>query len=347
MQYLKRAWYCASWSYEITRQPMARTILDEQVLLYRKEDGSAVAIGNICPHRFAPLNLGELRGDAIQCPYHGLRFDHTGACVLNPHDERISPSLKVKAYPIVERHRAIWIWMGEPGLANPALVPDCSHHDNSKFRTIFDRIPVPGNYELVSDNLLDLTHIRFLHKSFVAPKVKAFEYKLVQDGQTVRSIYNMRESERAGIMDVTWPQAPELLDIYVSMRWNAPANLTLTNRIVAAGSPEESGVLGMTSHLITPETATSSHYFWATSRDYLLDDAAFERRLHENTQRVITDEDAVMIGLVQRSMGQTGDIRALRAVILPTDGAAMRARLILGQLLKAENGASDMKSATG
>lgn len=86
-----------------------------------------------------------------------------GACVHNPHDKRITPSLRVASYPLVERYDVIWIWMGNPEEADPLLIPDFGVHDDQKFRTVNDLIPVKGGYQLVCDNLLDLSHANYLH----------------------------------------------------------------------------------------------------------------------------------------------------------------------------------------
>lgn len=341
MPFLKQAWYCSGWSHEISGAPISRTILGEPIVFFRKMDGSVIALSDTCPHRFAPLHLGEVHGDAIQCPYHGLQFGEAGLCTLNPHDERIPASLKVTAYPVVERHRAIWLWMGDPAAANPALIPDCCHHDDPNFKTIFDLVPVAGHYELVSDNLLDLTHVRFLHKSFQAPSVKAYEAELIEDGRSITSVYNIMDAEKSDFISLMWPEAPARVDIYASNCWQAPANLLQRNCNTGAGWPEEQGILAFTSHLITPETETTSHYFWSYSRNWRRDDDEFEQILHQGLDHVIRNDDATMIGHIQRKMGPTGDLRSLRPVILPTDNAAMRARYVLAQMIKAENAAAD------
>ena len=160
--YLRNAWYVAAWSHDLAEgKLLARTILKEPVVLYRKSDGTVVALGDRCPHRFAPLHMGKIvHGDRVQCPYHGLEFDQTGACVLNPHGTRNIPSrARVRSYPATEKHKAIWIWMGDEA-ADPARVPDFSVLDNvpERHATKRDRITIRANYELIIDNLLDLSH---------------------------------------------------------------------------------------------------------------------------------------------------------------------------------------------
>lgn len=121
MPYIREAWYVAAFGHEITRMPMVRTLLDEPVVMYRTEAGEVVALGNVCPHRRAPLHLGKLHGDAIACPYHGLRFDPTGACVYNPNFNNPPPRVKTAAYQVVEKDDMLWIWMGT-GDGDPSTI---------------------------------------------------------------------------------------------------------------------------------------------------------------------------------------------------------------------------------
>src|SRR5215471_19764047 len=114
--YLRNAWYVAAWSDNLADgQLLSRTILKEPIVLFRKSDGHIAALQDRCPHRFAPLHMGKIvGGDRVQCPYHGLEFDSSGACVLNPHGTKnIPPRARVGSYPVTEKHKAIWIWMGE------------------------------------------------------------------------------------------------------------------------------------------------------------------------------------------------------------------------------------------
>ncbi len=130
--YVRNAWYAAAWSDSLAEsQVAARTIMAEPVVLYRKADGGVAAIEDRCAHRFAPLSMGKVvRGDRLQCPYHGLEFDGTGACVYNPHGSKnIPPRARVKSYPVLEKHKTIWIWMGDAP-ADPGKVPDLGVLDN-------------------------------------------------------------------------------------------------------------------------------------------------------------------------------------------------------------------------
>jgi len=118
------AWHMAAWSHEIGDALFRRRILGTPILLYRKEDGSVAALTDRCPHRFAPLSRGERVGDAVRCPYHGLTFDATGACIHNPFEDRIPPKAAVRSWPVTERDGVVWLWPGDPEAADSARIPD-------------------------------------------------------------------------------------------------------------------------------------------------------------------------------------------------------------------------------
>jgi vanillate O-demethylase monooxygenase subunit len=105
--YLLNCWYQAGFSEEITAAPLARTILDAPLVLFRSHDRAA-ALRDLCPHRSAPLSQGVVKDGAVVCGYHGLVFGAEGQCLHNPHSP-ISRSLVVQAFPIVERHGVVWI----------------------------------------------------------------------------------------------------------------------------------------------------------------------------------------------------------------------------------------------
>ncbi|HTV38100.1 MAG TPA: Rieske 2Fe-2S domain-containing protein, partial [Xanthobacteraceae bacterium] len=188
--YLRNAWYVAAWSDDIGEDALVhRTIMDEPIVLFRQADGAVAAIEDRCPHRFAPLSMGKIvGGDRIQCPYHGLEFDRTGACVRNPHGAKNIPSrARVKSYPVTEKHKAVWIWMGAAP-ADASKIPDFGVLDNVPeiHTTKRDSITIHANYQLVIDNLLDLSHTSYLHEGILgnADTVES-EITVEQDGDDV------------------------------------------------------------------------------------------------------------------------------------------------------------------
>ena len=82
--FMRNAWYVAASETELGEQLFAVKLLNEAVVLYRKGDGTPVALEDACPHRKLPLSLGRRQGDDIECGYHGLTFDCSGSCVRAP-----------------------------------------------------------------------------------------------------------------------------------------------------------------------------------------------------------------------------------------------------------------------
>lgn len=212
--YLRNAWYVAAWSDDLAdSQLLGRTILKQPIVFYRKSDGKVAALQDRCPHRFAPLHMGKvIHGDRVQCPYHGLEFDALGACVHNPHGSRNIPSrARVRSYPVIEKHKAIWIWMGERP-ADAAKVPDFSVLDNvpQLHSTKRDRITIRANYELIIDNLLDLSHTSYLHEGILGnQETVESEIAVEQEGDdVVASVSEQSAATNFQIDQAQWPHRP-------------------------------------------------------------------------------------------------------------------------------------------
>jgi len=152
MTFLKNAWYAASWSSSLGAEPMERTITSEFVVLYRRADGTPVALEDRCCHRALPLSLGRIEGDDIRCGYHGLRFAPTGVCVEVPGQSTIPPGAEVRSYPVVERWNTVWIWMGEAAAAS-GIVLGAAYMLWLYQRTMFGAVDNPKNENLPDLNL--------------------------------------------------------------------------------------------------------------------------------------------------------------------------------------------------
>src|ERR1700675_1536372 len=155
--FLRNYWYVAATDAEAGRKPLARTILGEPIVFFRTEAGAPVAMEDRCAHRHLPLSMGKLVGDMLQCHYHGLRYDRTGTCVRVPGQDAIPRSARVKSYPVSERYRWLWIWMGEPARADPAAILDYHWFDDPHWGAKGEDLHVKSNWQLIVDKLLDLT----------------------------------------------------------------------------------------------------------------------------------------------------------------------------------------------
>ena len=170
--FLMNCWYVAAISTDVKGEELFhRTILNKPVLIYRKMDGTPVAMLDRCPHRFAPLHLGKRVGDDISCLYHALQFDCEGQCTHNPHGNGLIPkAAKVPTFPLMEKYGFIWIWMGDEA-ADPGKLPDygelMSGHPNSVAQTYMH---VNANYQLLTDNVMDLSHIDHVHGEIISTR---------------------------------------------------------------------------------------------------------------------------------------------------------------------------------
>src|SRR5688500_204355 len=142
---------------------LARTLLEDHVLLFRGESGQVVALHDRCPHRGALLSKGRREGDSVRCMYHGIRYDATGRCTQIPGQDMIPPKLRVRSYPVVERNHLVWIWMGDPARADEAQIVDFPYLSDPQWKGIPDYIHYDANYLLIMDNLSDFGHLAFVH----------------------------------------------------------------------------------------------------------------------------------------------------------------------------------------
>lgn len=162
--YLRNCWYALAWSHEVDTSPVGREVLGEPIVLYRGRDGAIRAFEDRCPHRHAPLSLGRVEGDHLRCMYHGLLFDQSGKCLSVP-GSTVVPSARLRPYPAVEQDGWIWVWPGKTTKALPALIPRAFGLDDPAFTMRSGQIEYAANYELINDNLCDLSHVDFVHEA--------------------------------------------------------------------------------------------------------------------------------------------------------------------------------------
>jgi phenylpropionate dioxygenase-like ring-hydroxylating dioxygenase large terminal subunit len=347
IMFLKNAWYMAGWSSEIGRDLLSRRLVGESVVMYRQENGEPVALADRCPHRFAPLSRGKLKGDSVECGYHGLHFDASGKCVLNPHGNcHIPEAARVRSFPIIEKFTLMWIWMGDPEHADPSKIPDYAFLEDESRKRVDGYLHVHANYQLEIDNLLDLSHTQFVHDNFhYSDAILGGQHEVRQVGQTVHSNLWCPDGEPSPLFAKRLPDADPTkpVDQWLDMRWDAPSNLRLDTGVTPSGEAREKGGQSYTAHIVTPETEFSSHYFFAHSRNFRVNDKEMDEAI-ANWQRVgFGEQDRGMLEAVQKEM-DTADLMSLRPVLLPIDGAAMRARRVVSQLLAEEQKASPEKS---
>lgn len=337
MTFLQNAWYAAGWSHMLEETPLARTILDQPIVLYRSENGLPIALADTCPHRFAPLSRGKIKGDRIACGYHGLEFDSSGRCVRNPHGKGAIPAaLGVRSYPVAERYGMIWIWMGMAKDADLARIPSLPGLVDDGLSWIHGQLHVAANYQLVIDNLLDLSHVEFMHPFLAAEgNSERTQFRAEQNGDQVSAFYDIKAEPISGLFRLLWEGDEEVGDQRAYMHWQAPSNLYLDVAMAPEAGTGGEGALIPSVHLLTPETADTTHYFWAAGRNRRHGDEQISGMLHFGTQNAFENEDEPMIRAV-RSRMTSNDLFAHKPSILPFDEAGIRARRVLKRLIDEE-----------
>jgi phenylpropionate dioxygenase-like ring-hydroxylating dioxygenase large terminal subunit len=342
--YLRNAWYVAAWSDDLAEeQLLGRTILKEPIVLYRKADGSVAALEDRCPHRFAPLHMGKvIRGDRVQCPYHGLEFDASGACVRNPHGTKsIPPRARVRSYPVTERHKAIWIWMGNAP-SDESKVPDFSVLDNvpEMQATKRDHITIRANYELIIDNLLDLSHTSYLHDGILGNSdTVESEISVEREGDDVIVSRHAPNVIAPELFAILMPSPPDRVDKFTRMRWMPPSNLRLVTGICSTGARPESGTGYHAIHMLTPESDRTTHYFFTAVRfNVMTTDDALNAQIQQKistTRRFAFEEQDAPVIEAQQEVIESAQT-PVDPVILAIDVGPVRYKQILQKLIAVE-----------
>ena len=315
--FIRNTWYVAGWSSEVPAEGMfSRTLIGTPVLMYRKRGGDIVAMEDRCCHRGAPLSCGRREGDAVRCGYHGLKFDATGQCVEAPAQPRMPAQAKVRTFPVVERHKWVWIWMGDAEKADTALIPDTPWLDHAQWRSLEGYIHYDVNYLLICDNLLDFSHLPFVHPTTLGGGTDYAANKPKVD----RLDNGVRITRWALGIDAP-PFAKAIRDGLGKVdRWNIynftiPAILIMDSGMAAAGTgaPEGRRIDALEfrgCQAITPETAHSTHYFFAHPHNFAIERPEVTASIH---QSVVTafEEDRAIITAQQRNLALDPDFKML------------------------------------
>ena len=335
--YLENCWYVAAWDHEVGEAPLARRLLGRPVVLYRRRDGRPVALEDRCCHRGLPLSMGRVRGDDIQCGYHGLTFAPGGACVSVPGQTTIPPGARVRGYPAVERHRWIWIWPGDPARADPALIPDLFWNGGPEWAVTGDYRHVDADYRLMIDIQLDATHVTYVHPDTLgSDSVQATPPKVSRkDGRVIidRWLIGVEPPPIWALAGgFTGP-----VDRWILSRYEPPAGCLFDIGAAEAGTgapqgDRGKGITNRTSHFVTPETGKTCHYFWVFARNYRIDDEGLTARMkpgiHQTFQEDVAVVEAQMRGLAGRGAPSQIDVNA--------DITTIQARRLLDGLIEAE-----------
>ena len=325
--FLRNSWYVAAWDREVSRRLLARTFLGEAVVLFRKENGEPVALEDRCCHRQLPLSMGKLEGDDLRCGYHGLLFDSKGHCIQIPGQASVPPQAKVRAYPLIEKFNWLWIWMGDPARADSALVPNWWWADHQEWAfTRPEMIRVNCNYQLIADNVLDVTHLAYVHAASIgAPSITEFPGKVEREERLVRFTRWIRDRPPPPMYQEAGGFAGNV------DRWQIVEHVPPCFSVNFAGcSDSEKRIDLMALSAPTPETEKTTHYFFGFVRNFGLNDPEKERLFSEGMVKVF-NEDIPVLEAQQRNL----DASRTR-VDIGVDAAPLAARRMLEAMLARE-----------
>ncbi|WP_219892984.1 aromatic ring-hydroxylating dioxygenase subunit alpha [Aquisediminimonas profunda] len=330
------AWYVAGWDAEIDSAPMARTICGVPMMFYRRLDRSVVAMRDACPHRLLPLSMGLREGDSIRCRYHGLKLGPEGTVEEMPlKNDAPNGRICVETYAVEERHRFVWVWVGDRDKADVALIPDlwpCSA-DGWTFDGGYYHIA--ADYRLAIDNLMDLTHETYVHAGSIGQaELMEADIACEVDGERVQLSRWMPGIDAPPF----WRGAlkkPGPVDRWQICQFLMPSIVMIDVGVAPQGAGaslerHDQGVRGMVIDAMTPESETSHHYYWGMARDFDIDDAGFTARFKAQQGGVFL-QDKEVLEAQQSAILANPDLKLAAYRI---DEGGVRARQIIARRIR-------------
>ncbi|OED40016.1 vanillate O-demethylase oxygenase [Chromatiales bacterium (ex Bugula neritina AB1)] len=304
MKYVENAWYVAGWASEFADQPVKITVLEQELVLYRKTDGQVCALRDLCPHKLLPLSMGKVDGDTIQCGYHGTVFNAQGHCIRVPGQEIIPKRQCVDVFPVHEKNNIVWVWMGDADQADTSQVFDLPQFHDKTWRAHHgDALHIESNYLNVAENLVDPAHVSFVHPTTLG-NAQSEDVPVHVDtaGETITAWRWIRDAPPVGFFK-------ELggFDGHVD-RWHYYYLHLPSTAVIDFGSADaaleiaeedrEQGMRIFALHFLTPVNATHTIDRWMHIRNRAIDDNSIGDRMNA-LFRIAFDEDKVILEAIQ------------------------------------------------
>jgi vanillate O-demethylase monooxygenase subunit len=336
--FIRNQWYVAAWDGEVGRKPLARTLLGEPIVLYRKIDGAVTAMADACPHRLAPLSIGMVEGDNLRCKYHGVMFDAEGRCVQMPGQHQNLDHLKARVYPTIERYRFIWVWIGEADRADPGLMPDLWPCESRDWAFDGGAYFIKANYKLMIDNLMDLTHETHVHGGSIGqPELMSAPMQVRAEGETVFLSRWMPGVQSPPFWQMLSGLKGEV-DRWQICQLKAPCTVLIDVGVAPVGvvggidGDRTKGTNGVVVNLMTPSSQDTLWYFWGMARNFHTDDPGMGQRIKAAQAQVFMEDEA----LLEAQQETLDAFKGQRMRVFDIDGGAVRARAVLERMERLE-----------
>jgi phenylpropionate dioxygenase-like ring-hydroxylating dioxygenase large terminal subunit len=305
---IRNCWYVMAMAAEVGATLLSRKIAGLALVAYRAHDGTIAVLRDRCPHRSFPLSKGRLDGDVLVCGYHGLGFLPNGQCISRPTDPTNKHAIHATALPARERHGVIWVWPGDPALADDAAIPELPWLDAEGWDHVSGYLHFPANYIALHENLMDLSHFAFLHAGNIGtPEYADAPFRVqTKDGRiNLRRV--LENSPLPSLLSVPTELGVKPVTRETDTWWMSPA-LNLTHSNVHDPAPDSGRKATYTFkviHFITPETQTTTHNFWAVARDFRLGDPAIPDHTNASFRKAFQEDLEALdwIDALQREEG--------------------------------------------
>lgn len=328
-------WYVAAFSKELKDKPLARTLLNQPIVIYRDLKGSVNALQDRCCHRQLPLSMGTIEEEGLRCGYHGLLFDGKGKCLEVPGQSKVPRKAKVSPFTVKEQDGLVWIWFGSNDTSEPtAPPPRYEYHDHPDYVYGGDIYHYNAPYQLIHDNLLDLSHLGYVHLKTIGGDAHTHmnaEMEVETEGDKVTVKRYMPGSTPPPTYTAAYP-FKEKIDRWQEIEF-FPSYIKIWTGGIDAGhgsvsDPNRGGFHMRGLHCITPETSETSHYFWTIATNPVADIEAVKKKVVEQT-RFTFDEDKTVIEAQYKSMKH---FKGQAMIDIHVDAGANNARRIISRL---------------
>jgi vanillate O-demethylase monooxygenase subunit len=337
-KYIREAWYPVVWADRVSRELKRHVVLEEPIVIFRQQNGKIAALQDACPHRLAPLSLGKLKGDNVECGYHGMTFDCSGKCVVIPGQDIIPGRAFVRSYPIEIKYGLVWLYMGDPQNADPSRIFHLEQYDRAGWHAVQgDTLRIECNYLSLCDNLLDPAHVTFVHATTLGtpagatvPVNNEYNDNEVTVWRWIRNGPVIPLFEKFGRLKGT-------VDRWHYYNYSPPCCFLIDMGSCPAGAipnmeKRGDGVQMFTCHVLTPVDNRTVLQHWFYVRNFRTDELDIDADLSASLDMAFK-EDKVVLEQIQREEERVPNFKR---VVLGIDAAPMKMRRIVARLIEDE-----------